>query len=82
MAPATDTGTAVDWPLATALADFGTPAQPDFGVTGLRAGVVLDADAATLASALGTTPAGTLVKSGGQTYQVWIRPLLPPELNQ
>ena len=26
VAPATDTGTAVDWPLATALADFGTPA--------------------------------------------------------
>ena len=82
VAPATGTGTTVDWPLTTALANFGTAAQPDFGVTGLRSGVVLDADAATLAGALGTTPAGTLVKSDGQPYQVWIRPLLPPELNQ
>ena len=82
VAPATDTGSTVDWPLTTALAAFGTPAQPDFGVTGLRTGVVLDADAATLASTLGATPAGTLVKSDGQAYQVWIRPLLPPELTQ
>ncbi len=82
VAPTTATATTADWPLTASLADFGTPAQPDFGVTDLRTGAVLAADATMLASALGTTPAGTLITSDGQTYEVWVRPLLPPELGQ
>ena len=45
VAPSTGTGTTADWPLTTSLATFGSPSQPDFGVTGLRGGVVLGADA-------------------------------------
>ena len=49
-AQTTDSGTGrIDWPLPTSLADFGTPATPDFGVTGLRTGVVSGPDATTLA---------------------------------
>ena len=82
VAPAAATGTTAEWPLAAPLAQFGSPAQPNFGVTDLRAGVVFGDDAATLSGALGDADAGTLVTSAGQTFQVWIRPLLPPELTQ
>jgi hypothetical protein len=82
VAPGSATATAVTWPLTTPLADFGTPSTPDFGVTGLRSGVVFGADAGTLASATSNAEADTSFVSGGKSYQVWIRALLPPELNQ
>ena len=81
-APATSAAgdPAIAWPLATGLADFGSPVAPGFGVAGLRAGVVTGADAATLAAVLaGANPASTLT-SGGKPYTLWIRPLLPDEL--
>ena len=70
----------VEWPLSTSLADFGTPATPDFGITGLRTGAVTADDATKVAAALGNAAPDTLVTSDGTAYQVWIRPLLPPEL--
>ena len=41
----------VAWPLTPPLASFGTPAQPDRGISGLRVGVVSVADAASSAPA-------------------------------
>jgi hypothetical protein len=82
-APAGDGSTevpAIAWPLATSLADFGTPAVPDRGVTGLRSGVVVGADARTLASALATATASTAITSGGASFTLWVRALLPHEL--
>lgn len=70
----------VAWPLAAGLADFGTPAVPDRGVTGLRSGVVLGADAATLGPVLDAAVAGTTFTAGAVTYMAWVRPLLPHEL--
>jgi hypothetical protein len=82
VAPATDTGTpTVAWPLATALADFGAAVQGEYGVDGLRAGVVVGPDATTLAAALATAQAGTELTSGGHNFQVWIRALLPDEIS-
>jgi hypothetical protein len=76
---------AVGWPLATSLDAFGVPAQPDFGVTGLRTGVVSGADAIAVQQAFKDFT-GNLALSDNQgklgTFQVWIRPLLPPELSQ
>jgi hypothetical protein len=74
-------GSTVEWPLSNSLADFGTPSTPDFGVTGLRTGAVTGDDAATLTSAFADAAPDTLVTSNGAVYQVWIRPLLPPELS-
>jgi hypothetical protein len=73
---------AIDWPLTTSLAEFGTAATPDLGVTGLRTGVVFGADAKSLASVAGGATSDTVFVSGNQQYQLWIRPLLPPELAQ
>ncbi len=70
-----------EWPLAS-LAEFGSPATPDFGVSGLRTGVVFGDDAPRLAMELGNQTSDTLVTSDGASYQIWIRPLLPPELTQ
>ena len=78
-ASADATGARVAWPLATPLAAFGRPAVPDFGVSGLRTGVVLGADAATLGKAIGTATADTLLTSDG-AWSVWARPLFPDEL--
>ena len=69
---------AVAWPLATPLASFGTPAVPDLGVTGLRSGVVYGADLDAFARILAAA-AGTTFSSGGQTYTLWVRALLPDE---
>lgn len=74
-------GTAVDWPLTASLADFGTPATPNFGVMGLRTGAVTGSDASKVADAFASAAPDALARSDGETYQVWIRPLLPPELN-
>lgn len=80
-APATAAaGSTIDWPLDTALADFGSPQTPDFGVAGLRSGIVLGADADALAAALATADSQATFISGGDPYQVWVRPLLPDEL--
>ncbi len=71
---------AIDWPLSATLADFGTPATPDFGVTGLRSGIVLGADVQTLADTLAGGQPGDLFASNGLNYEFWVRALLPDEL--
>ena len=73
-------GASVDWPLSTSLATFGTPATPDFGVTGLHSGIVFGADAQSLASALGQAQPGAVFVSDGKAYQFWIRALFPYEV--
>lgn len=70
----------ISWPLTESLADIGTPTVPDRGVTGLRSGVVLGSDATTLGPVLDAAVAGTTFTSGGGTFTVWVRPLLPHEL--
>lgn len=79
-APAGSTPT-VTWPLSPVLSEFGSPATPNFGVDGLRTGVVTGANASTLATNLGAVASGTFASSDGSPYQVWIRPLLPPEIS-
>jgi hypothetical protein len=69
----------VQWPLSTPLAVFGTPAVPDRGVAGLRTGVVLGPDVATLAPVLASASALTPWESGGSSYTLYVRPLLPDE---
>jgi hypothetical protein len=70
---------AVAWPLATPLDAFGTPAVPDRGIAGLRQGVALGADAATLAPILKRATTETTFTSGGKSYTLYVRPLLPDE---
>ena len=79
-ADAANGGAPVAWPLATALADFGAPAAASFGVAGLRTGIVSGADAATLATALAAASPSTAITSGGSSFTIWVRPLLPDEL--
>jgi len=78
--PSDQTSTPVPWPLATPLETFGTPAVPDRGVTGLRQGVVLGADAATLRPILEAARSSTPFVSGGKSYTLQVRALLPDEL--
>jgi hypothetical protein len=73
------TAPAVAWPLATALEAFGAPAVPDRGITGLRQGVVLGADATTLGPILAAASQLTAFSSGGKLYTLYVRPLLPDE---
>jgi hypothetical protein len=70
----------MDWPLSAAPDDFGSPATPDFGVTGLRSGIVLGDEATAFAAALAGAHSQVTFISGGNTYQSWVRPLLPTEL--
>lgn len=70
----------VAWPLATGLAAFGTPAVPDRGIAGLRQGAVLGADAATLGPILAKATVQTAFTSGGASYTLAVRPLLPDEV--
>lgn len=70
----------IAWPLATALADFGTPAVPGRGIAGLRQGVVLGADAALLAPVLQRATTLTAFTSGGSSFTLYVRPLLPDEI--
>lgn len=82
-APATDAGVdpqPIAWPLATPLESFGTAAAPDRGIAGLRMGVVAGADAARLAPVLGVATQITPFTSGGRSYTLYVRPLLPDEL--
>ena len=69
----------IAWPLPTPLATFGASAQPDFGLTGLRRGVVLGADAATLGPVLQRATAISPFSSGGSAWTLFVRPLLPDE---
>ena len=70
----------VAWPLSTPLAEFGTPAVPDRGITGLRQGVVLGTDAAALGPVLERASMLTAFTSGGSSYTLYVRPLLPDEV--
>jgi hypothetical protein len=82
-APTTDPATArppVDWPLATPLDQFGSPAQPDRGIAGLRQGAVVGADAAVLGPVLAAATEATAFRSGGAPWTLYVRPLLPDEL--
>ena len=67
------------WPLSTPLSTFGTPATPDRGITGLRQGVVLGPDAALLGPVLERATAITAFTSGGQSFTLSVRALLPDE---
>ena len=73
-------GAAAAWPLAADPNTFGTPAAANFGVDGLRSGLVIGADATGLAKALGALPAGSDLSYQGHAYRVWVRPVLPDEL--
>ncbi len=79
---ATDSAGSVtmDWPLATAPDQFGSPATPDFGVTGLRSGIILGDDASAFAAAVAGAASQETFIFSGHSYQVWVRPLLPDEL--
>ncbi|MEA2549332.1 MAG: hypothetical protein QOE42_1930, partial [Chloroflexota bacterium] len=82
-APSSSPATAqkpIAWPLATPLASFGTPAVPDRGIAGLRQGVALGADAATLGPILDKATVETAFTSGGTSWTLAVRPLLPDEL--
>jgi hypothetical protein len=68
------------WPLQTPLASFGRLVQPDRGITGLRVGVVIDADAATLAPVLAAANQLTAFTSGGASFTLYVSPLLPDEV--
>ena len=70
----------IAWPLAAGLDAFGTPAVPDRGVTGLRQGVVQGPDAARLAPFLRSATTLSTFTSGGRSYVLWVRPLLPDEI--
>jgi hypothetical protein len=72
----------VAWPLATPLASFGKPAQPDRGISGLRVGVVSLADTVTLGSVLAAATQITPFTSGGESYTLYVTPLLPDEAGQ
>lgn len=73
-------GVPVPWPLKAGLATFGTPVAADLGVAGLRTGVVIGDDAATLGTGLAEVTAGSRFSSGGQAYLLWVRPVFPDEL--
>ena len=68
------------WPLPTPLASFGRLVQPDRGITGLRVGVVTEADAAKLAPVLAAANQLTAFTSGGASFTLYVSPLLPDEL--
>jgi hypothetical protein len=69
--------TTVKWPLATPLATFG--AQLSVGLPDTRCGVAGGADAQTLKPLLEKANAETHWSSGGRTYYLRVRPLLPDE---
>ncbi|HEX2756038.1 MAG TPA: hypothetical protein VHM48_11270 [Candidatus Limnocylindrales bacterium] len=72
--------TPVAWPLSTALDAFGTAAAPDRGIAGLRQGAVLGPDAVTLGPILARATVETAFTSGGKSFTLAVRPLLPDEL--
>lgn len=66
-----------DWPLGTPLSGFGeaTPNAP----AGERCGTVSGAELETLVAELRTANELTLWESGGETYRLYLRPLMPDE---
>jgi hypothetical protein len=74
--------TAIAWPLATAPASFGSPAAADLGVDGLRSGIVSGLDAGALAAAVASAQTGTDVVASGHAFTLWMRPVLPDELDR
>lgn len=70
--------TVVDWPLAVPLATFGEPFRPG-AEPAMRCGVVAGDDLATLRPALEAANQLTFWRSGGQTWSLVLRPLLPDE---
>jgi hypothetical protein len=82
-APASDgesSQPAVQWPLSTPLDQFGVPANPDRGITGLRQGAAFGADAAALGPVLLAANSQTPFISGSNLYTLYVRPLLPDEV--
>jgi hypothetical protein len=69
--------TVVKWPLTTPLASFGAPLGA--GITDTRCGTVDGADAITLRPAMEKANAETHWSSGGKSYYLRVRPLLPDE---
>ena len=65
-----------DWPLATPLATLGAPGG---FAEGMRCGVVSGAELTTLLPVLQASNQLTYWRSGGQTFQLTLRPLLPDE---
>jgi len=83
-APPTDASTVqkpVAWPLQPGLDEFGTIATPDRGIGGLRQGVILGDDAKTLAPIFARATAITPFTSGGKSYTLFVRALLPDEID-
>ncbi|MCU0504184.1 MAG: hypothetical protein MUE82_00190 [Chloroflexi bacterium] len=70
--------TVVDWPLAVPLATFGEPFRPG-AEPAMRCGVVAGDDLATLRPALEAANQLTYWRSGGETFSLILRPLLPEE---
>jgi hypothetical protein len=74
-------GTARSWPLATPIDQFGRPSVPDFGESGLRVGIVTGDDAVKIAQAFGNAGPESYVQDEQGLSQIWITPLLPPEIS-
>lgn len=74
---AVDATSGIAWPIAGDPPTFGSPAAADFGVTGLRSGVVGGGEATSLESSLKAVAAGTPLIAGGKAWQVWVSPVLP-----
>lgn len=70
----------IAWPLAVPLDQFGAAAMPDRGIPGLRLGAALGADATTLAPVFAKASVLTPFASGGLSYTLYVRPLLPDEV--
>jgi hypothetical protein len=68
----------IAWPLSTPLASFGTVLTPATG-TGTRCGVVSGADLAIVGPLLDRSNTLTPWTSGGHSWSIVVRPLLPDE---
>ncbi len=69
----------IAWPLKTPLASFGDPIGPGNGVGATRCGVVTGADLDTLMPLMSKATAISPWTSGGHTFGLQARPLLPDE---
>jgi hypothetical protein len=65
----------MEWPLPAPLSEFGQPADP----AGYRCGSITGSELETVLSAAGKANQSTPWTSGGKTYAVIFRPLLPEE---
>jgi hypothetical protein len=71
---------AMDWPLATSLAVSGAPFPAPGHLGDARCTGIGGDDAATLINAFESANALTRWRSGGETYRLYVRPLLPNEM--